>query len=126
MGEKGNLTRLLAGKYGAHLTFAALSPERASAPGQPTIAQLRSLYGFATQGPATKLFGIMGRPVGHSKSPLIHNSAFRALGNEGAGAGAVLVMLWWWWYDGLVTHTCCPSLCTSSHVPPPKFHTPRL
>ena len=29
MGEKGNITRLLAAKYGGYLTFAALSPERA-------------------------------------------------------------------------------------------------
>lgn len=41
MGEKGQITRLLAAKYGGHLTFAALSAERASAPGQPTIEQLK-------------------------------------------------------------------------------------
>lgn len=46
MGEKGNITRLLAAKYGGYLTFAALSPERASAPGQPTIDQLKGLYSF--------------------------------------------------------------------------------
>jgi 3-dehydroquinate dehydratase/shikimate dehydrogenase len=80
MGEKGNITRLLAAKYGGYLTFAALSPERASAPGQPTIAQLQQLYSFKGQGPATKLYGIMGNPVSHSKSPLIHNSAFKQLG----------------------------------------------
>jgi 3-dehydroquinate dehydratase/shikimate dehydrogenase len=80
MGEKGNITRLLAAKYGGYLTFAALSPERASAPGQPTIGQLQQLYSFKTQGPDTKLFGIMGNPVSHSKSPLIHNSAFKQLG----------------------------------------------
>lgn len=41
MGERGQITRLLAAKYGGHLTFAALSAERASAPGQPTIQQLK-------------------------------------------------------------------------------------
>jgi hypothetical protein len=80
MGEKGNITRLLAAKYGGYLTFAALSPERASAPGQPTISQLQQLYRFGSQGRDTKLFGIMGNPVSHSKSPLIHNSAFKQLG----------------------------------------------
>lgn len=93
MGEKGNITRLLASKYGGYLTFAALSPERASAPGQPTISQLQQLYGFRSQGPDTQLFGIMGNPVSHSKSPLIHNSAFKQLG-EGEGGGKVFSPGW--------------------------------
>ncbi len=46
MGEKGVLTRLLAAKYGGFLTFAALSPGQASAPGQPSIESLLSLYNF--------------------------------------------------------------------------------
>uniref|UniRef100_A0A383V933 Uncharacterized protein n=2 Tax=Tetradesmus obliquus TaxID=3088 RepID=A0A383V933_TETOB len=83
MGERGQITRLLAAKYGGHLTFAALSDARASAPGQPTIAQLQQLYNFAQQGPGTQLFGIMGKPIHHSKSPLIHNTAFRHLGFDG-------------------------------------------
>ena len=41
MGERGQITRLLAAKYGGFLTFAALSPDKASAPGQPTIQQLQ-------------------------------------------------------------------------------------
>lgn len=32
-----------------------------------------------------RLFAIFGNPVGHSKSPLLHNSAFRALGVRHAG-----------------------------------------
>ncbi|KAF8061413.1 bifunctional 3-dehydroquinate dehydratase/shikimate dehydrogenase [Scenedesmus sp. PABB004] len=83
MGERGQITRLLAAKYGGVLTFAALSDARASAPGQPTIAQLRGLYGFGSQGPSTALYGIIGNPVHHSKSPLIHNTAFRQLGHDG-------------------------------------------
>jgi hypothetical protein len=177
MGERGQITRLLAAKYGGHLTFAALSADRASAPGQPTIQQLQvcvcvcvrvcvrvlvcvlgggvagctallyavgsggglvtggrgsggpglktrrqwallhrrgnplavaplahgqlapctracsqprallpsaaslqGLYRFRKQGPGSKLFGIIGNPVHHSKSPLIHNSAFEHIG----------------------------------------------
>ena len=41
MGERGVATRILAPKFGGFLTFGALSPERQSAPGQPTIAELR-------------------------------------------------------------------------------------
>jgi len=46
MGEKGLITRLLAAKYGGYLTFAAMSPEKASAPGQPDIQLLKTLFNF--------------------------------------------------------------------------------
>lgn len=65
MGERGQITRLLAPKYGGFLTFGALSPERQSAPGQPTLRQLRELYRLQAQGPASKVFGIVGNPVSH-------------------------------------------------------------
>lgn len=80
MGERGGLVRLLAAKYGGYLTFAAMSPERASAPGQPDIQKLRGLYNYSRQRPDTKLFGIIGNPVSHSRSPLIHNTAFQHIG----------------------------------------------
>ena len=83
MGEKGQITRLLSNKFGGYLTFAALSPEKASAPGQPTISQLDTLYNFKGQSQATKLFGIIGNPVSHSRSPLIHNTAFQHIGFDG-------------------------------------------
>jgi 3-dehydroquinate dehydratase/shikimate dehydrogenase len=54
MGEKGLPSRLLAARSGAYLTFGALSPAQASAPGQPTVAQLRSLYRLSSQSAATK------------------------------------------------------------------------
>jgi 3-dehydroquinate dehydratase/shikimate dehydrogenase len=50
MGEKGVITRLLAAKYGGYLTFAAMSPEKASAPGQPNLQLLHSLYNFHVSG----------------------------------------------------------------------------
>mmetsp|Transcript_20931 Transcript_20931/g.45776 ORF Transcript_20931/g.45776 Transcript_20931/m.45776 type:complete len:609 (+) Transcript_20931:186-2012(+) len=83
MGEKGVITRLLANKYGTFLTFAAMSPERASAPGQPNVQLLQTLFNFEKQGKATKLFGIVGNPVSHSRSPLIHNTAFQHIGFDG-------------------------------------------
>jgi 3-dehydroquinate dehydratase/shikimate dehydrogenase len=80
MGEKGQIVRLLASKYRGYLTFAAMSPERASAPGQPTVQQMRGLFRAGQQQGDTKLYGIIGNPVGHSKSPLIHNTAFQHIG----------------------------------------------
>lgn len=75
MGEKGQSTRILAPKYGGYLTFGALSPERQTAPGQPTIHQLKHMYRLDMQSEKTKVLGIVGNPVGHSKSPAIHNGA---------------------------------------------------
>eukprot|EP00775_Hariotina_reticulata_P012029 gene12029-12174_t len=83
MGECGQITRLLAGKYGGFLTFAALSDARASAPGQPTVAQMQQLYNSSKISADTQLYGIIGNPVHHSKSPLIHNTAFKQIGFDG-------------------------------------------
>ncbi|KAG2426447.1 hypothetical protein HXX76_011678 [Chlamydomonas incerta] len=83
MGERGQIVRLLAAKYGGHLTFAAMSPERASAPGQPDIGRLAGLFNYRKQTAATKVFGIIGNPVTQSKSPLIHNTAFQHIGFDG-------------------------------------------
>eukprot|EP00951_Prasinocladus_malaysianus_P020120 scaffold164181_cov37-Prasinocladus_malaysianus.AAC.1 len=74
MGERGVVTRLLAPKYGGYLTFAALEG-RPSAPGQPTLGDMRRLYRAQSQGPGTRVFGIVGNPVAHSRSPVLHNAA---------------------------------------------------
>jgi len=44
MGERGQPTRMLAAKYGGYLTFGALGGGKESAPGQPTLHQLRHMY----------------------------------------------------------------------------------
>ncbi|KAL9401078.1 hypothetical protein Peur_004927 [Populus x canadensis] len=58
------------------LTFGTLESGFVSAPGQPTIKDLLDLYNFRQIGPDTKVFGITGKPVGHSKSPFLYNEAF--------------------------------------------------
>lgn len=83
MREKGQITRILAPKYGGFLTFGALSPDRASAPGQPTLGQLRDLFRISQQTKDTKIFGIVGNPVSHSRSPVIHNAALREINFDG-------------------------------------------
>jgi 3-dehydroquinate dehydratase/shikimate dehydrogenase len=83
MGEAGLMTRVLAGKFGAWLTFASLSTERESAPGQPTLTALRELYRWNQINPATRVMGVIGWPVGHSKSPALHNAAMAAANVNG-------------------------------------------
>jgi 3-dehydroquinate dehydratase/shikimate dehydrogenase len=83
MGEFGLASRVLAPKFGGLFTFASLERGRESAPGQPTIDELRTLYRFDAIGPGTKVYGVVGWPVGHSRSPAFHNAAFAAAGHDG-------------------------------------------
>lgn len=78
MGEFGLMSRVLAPKFGGFLTFASLRDTAATAPGQPTISELTSLYRFRSIDSATRLFGVLGWPVGHSLSPAVHNAGFEA------------------------------------------------
>ncbi|KDO74995.1 hypothetical protein CISIN_1g0071512mg, partial [Citrus sinensis] len=83
MGERGLISRILCAKFGGFLTFGTLENGIVSAPGQPTIKDLLDLYNFRQMGPDTKVFGIIGKPVGHSKSPILYNEAFKSVGFNG-------------------------------------------
>ncbi|KAL1803835.1 bifunctional 3-dehydroquinate dehydratase/shikimate dehydrogenase, chloroplastic isoform X2 [Daucus carota subsp. sativus] len=83
MGERGLISRILCPKFGGYLTFGTLESGVVSAPGQPTITDLLNLYNFRQIGPDTKIYGIIGKPVGHSKSPILYNEAFRSAGFKG-------------------------------------------
>lgn len=76
MGEFGLMSRVLAPKFGGFLTFASLRPETVTAPGQPTVSDLLGLYRFRSIRKTTKVYGVIGWPVGHSMSPLVHNAVF--------------------------------------------------
>src|SRR5687767_15012369 len=76
MGEAGLLSRVLAKKFGAFLTYAALRPSDATAPGQPTIEQMKRLYRWDAIDANTHVYGVVGAPIAHSLSPAVHNAAF--------------------------------------------------
>lgn len=83
MGERGFISRILCPKFGGFLSFGTIESGVVSAPGQPTMKDLLSLYNFREIGPDTKVFGIIGKPVGHSKSPILYNEAFKSVGFNG-------------------------------------------
>ncbi len=83
MGEFGLPSRVLAKKFGALLTFAALDEPLATAPGQPTLADLKNVYRWDRLDRQTRVYGVIGYPVGHSMSPAIHNAGFDAAGYNG-------------------------------------------
>jgi 3-dehydroquinate dehydratase/shikimate dehydrogenase len=77
MGEEGLLSRVLGPRAGAAFTFASTDDGAETAPGQVTARTLLDLYRLDQLDPATRLFGVAGNPIGHSLSPLMHNTAFR-------------------------------------------------
>ncbi|MEX1042777.1 MAG: shikimate dehydrogenase [Pirellulaceae bacterium] len=76
MGEMGMPSRLLGGRAGVPFTFATSSNERTMAPGQIGFKQMLEVYRYEKISDATKLFGVVADPVGHSLSPQLHNAAF--------------------------------------------------
>lgn len=93
MGAAGLMSRVLAPKFGAFLTFASVRPAAVTAPGQPTIEDLLTTYRFRAINPATRVYGVIGWPVEHSLSPLVHNAGFGALDPDGPGFNGVYLPL---------------------------------
>ncbi len=83
MGPYGLMSRVLAPKFNGFLTFASLRRQSATAPGQPVISDLVDLYRFRSINSATKVYGVVGDPVEHSISPMVHNAGFEAVGHDG-------------------------------------------
>jgi 3-dehydroquinate dehydratase / shikimate dehydrogenase len=79
MGDAGFATRILGPSRGAFLTYAALENETGTAPGQISARELKQVYRVEKIDRQTQIFGLMGRPVGHSISPCMHNAAFDAM-----------------------------------------------
>lgn len=79
MGQDGLITRLLANKLDSLVCFASLDNQTSTAPGQITVSQMRDLFRFEAQNEQTELFGVIGNPIEHSLSPLLHNTLFRQM-----------------------------------------------
>lgn len=86
MGMPGMTTRLLGPAYGSILTFGSLSSDMQTAPGQPPARHLRDIYRVNELKRTTAVYGVVGKPIGHSLSPLIQNVWMRQ-----AGADAVYI-----------------------------------
>jgi 3-dehydroquinate dehydratase/shikimate dehydrogenase len=80
MGDLGVPSRILGAKFGAPFTYAAFNKERGIAPGILSYEEMKNVYHYDRINAETKIFGVIGDPVGHSLSPLIHNTAFHSLG----------------------------------------------
>ena len=80
MGEYGIISRILYKRFGSYLTFASLQRGKESAPGQISIHELLNIYHIGKQDGQTAIYGLIGNPVSHSISPIIHNTLFNEMG----------------------------------------------
>jgi 3-dehydroquinate dehydratase/shikimate dehydrogenase len=86
MGDLGEGVRILALREGSALAYASM--DWSVAPGQLSLDGMREVYRLGRRfgssssgpGPGTSLYGVIGDPIGHSLSPLMHNAAFAARG----------------------------------------------
>ncbi|OQY05341.1 MAG: shikimate dehydrogenase [Planctomycetales bacterium 4572_13] len=77
MGAAGQISRILAKKFGAFLTFASLDDDSATAPGQVPVERMK-LFAWDRQDADTEIFGLIGNPVAHSLGPALYNACFDA------------------------------------------------
>lgn len=76
MGEVGLPARILALRDGSALAYAPVAS--ATAPGQVSLRDLKELYRAHQLTRKTAVYGVIGNPIGHSLSPLLHNTGYVA------------------------------------------------
>lgn len=80
MGEAGFSARVLALRRGNALAYASVGP--ATAPGQASLEEMKRLYRADRLSRSTKVYGVIGNPVAHSLSPLLHNTGYVQCGMD--------------------------------------------
>ena len=76
MGEVGLPARLLALREGSALAYAPV--ETPTAPGQVSLHDFKKLYRADQATRKTEIYGVIGNPISHSLSPLLHNTGYVA------------------------------------------------
>ncbi|HLW44039.1 MAG TPA: shikimate dehydrogenase [Candidatus Acidoferrales bacterium] len=76
MGENATAARILMLREGSALAYAPV--EVATAPGQVPLAEMKKLYRADKLDRETRVYGVIGNPIEHSLSPVLHNTGFAA------------------------------------------------
>jgi len=88
-GDLGVCSRLMGPALGSPFVYAAFNKERGIAPGLPSFQEVRGVYHFERVNCESKIYAVVGDPIGHSHSPLVHNAAFAH-----DGVNALYVPIW--------------------------------
>jgi len=78
MGQAGVPSRILSAHLGNRWTYAG----DAVAPGQLPAARLLGDFGFRRIKRDAAIYGVVGNPIAHSLSPVMHNAGFKAVGRN--------------------------------------------
>lgn len=81
MGVRGLPTRLLGYFLGNLWTY--VHADQPAAEGQFSLNEARELYRLQSFKTAPAIYGVLGNPLGHSLSPLLHNQLFRHYHQDG-------------------------------------------
>src|SRR3984885_8519315 len=76
MGNAAMAARVLALREGSALAYAPV--ENATAPGQVSLDAMKNLYRADRLRRKTRVYGVIGDPIGHSLSPVLQNAGFQA------------------------------------------------
>jgi 3-dehydroquinate dehydratase/shikimate dehydrogenase len=76
MGDVGLPARFLALRAPSGFAYAPV--EHATAPGQISLDQMKRVYRAGSFNARTKVYGVIGSPIGHSLSPVMQNAGFAA------------------------------------------------
>jgi 3-dehydroquinate dehydratase/shikimate dehydrogenase len=76
MGDVALPARVLALREGSTLAYAPV--ENATAPGQVELHEMKGLYRADKLRRKTRVYGVIGDPIGHSLSPVLQNAGFQA------------------------------------------------
>src|ERR1700690_646971 len=80
MGDAAGAARILALRAGSALAYAPAG--EATAPGQISLEQMTSLYRADRLTRRTRVYAVIGNPIGHSLSPELQNAGFQARGMD--------------------------------------------
>ena len=80
MGDAAGAARILALRAGSALAYAPVGA--ATAPGQISLEEMTSLYRAERLTRRTRVYAVIGDPIGHSLSPQLQNAGFQARGMD--------------------------------------------
>lgn len=81
VGERGLISQLLSPKFGGFFVYGSLAGN--PIPGLPSLDNIQEAYKLEHVKADTKVFGLISKPISHSKGPILHNPPFRHINYNG-------------------------------------------